>query len=48
METTRAKFSADMPWTTADLFFLNDALARGMSGSPVGCNNRSVIATTQE
>src|SRR4051812_43626356 len=31
METTRANFPAGMAWERADLFFLSDALARGMS-----------------
>ena len=31
MEKTRENFSAGMPWNRADLFFLSDALARGMS-----------------
>ena len=31
VETTRANFSAGMPWNRSDLFFLTDALARGMS-----------------
>jgi hypothetical protein len=31
MEKTRENFSAGMPWNRADLFFLRDAFARGMS-----------------
>ena len=31
VETTRANFSAGMSWNRSDLFFLSDALARGMS-----------------
>ena len=31
METTRANFSAGMPWNRSDLLFLTDAFARGMS-----------------
>jgi hypothetical protein len=42
METTRSKFPVGMPWNGADLFFLSDALARGMSIQDVaGFLNRS-------
>jgi hypothetical protein len=49
METTRANFSADMLWTRADLFFLSDALARGMSIQELaGFLNRSEDEVRQQ
>ena len=49
METTRANFSAEMLWTRADLFFLSDALARGMSIQELaGFLNRSEDEVRQQ
>jgi hypothetical protein len=49
MQTTRANFFAGMPWERADLFFLSDALARGMSIQELtGFLNRSEDEVKQQ
>jgi hypothetical protein len=49
MEKTRENFSAGMPWNRADLFFLSDALARGMSIQELaGFLNRSEDEVRQQ
>jgi hypothetical protein len=49
MDATRANFSAGTPWERADLFFLSDALARGMSIQELaGFLNRSEDEVRQQ
>ncbi|MEA2969563.1 MAG: hypothetical protein QOE78_2824, partial [Alphaproteobacteria bacterium] len=50
MDTTRANFSeGGTPWERADLFFLCDALARGMSIQDLaGFLNRSMDEVRQQ
>jgi hypothetical protein len=49
MQTTRANFSTGMPWNRSDLFFLSDALARGMSIKELaGFLNRSEDEVRQQ